>query len=293
MTSQLPQRGSVQLGKTALDYTIEGHGTPVWLVMGSSVFYPRTFSSTLKQACTLVCMDLPHFVEASRGADPTTVSFAFYADCIEAVRRAIGVDTVVAVGHSHHGNIAIEYAKRHPAQVSHVILIGSPPVNVEHTLRGADDYWTSRASASRKQQLQQRRARPPTEPMAATGTAAAYIAQYVNDAPLYWYDPTYDASWLWADMRFDMDCIHAFRSLFVDYEMHWRPEDMDAPVLLVMGEEDYAVPPALWDQVPAMKAQVDMHVLGRCGHTPQLEQPEVFDRLVLDWLRQNTSLKAQ
>lgn len=55
----------VSVSGADLAYTVEGAGMQL-LTVGSSIYYPRTFSQDLRQSCLLVCADLPHF-EGKRG----------------------------------------------------------------------------------------------------------------------------------------------------------------------------------------------------------------------------------
>lgn len=96
----------------SLEYSIEGCGSLPVLVVGSSIFYPRTFSARLKRSFRFVCADFPHFVDIPAEFDLASIGFEVYADCVERIRIAAGLERVVVVGHSHHGNIAVEYAKR-------------------------------------------------------------------------------------------------------------------------------------------------------------------------------------
>jgi proline iminopeptidase len=278
------KRDSVHIDDATLSYTTEGVGIPL-LVVGSSIYYPRTFSQQLKRTYALVCADLPHFVQLNPEFRLESISFDLYARCIESIRTAAGLDRVVIVGHSHHGNIALEYAKRHPRKVSHIVLIGSPPVDIAHTVKGSEQYWMSHASKDRKAILQDRRSSIDEGYLASLSPQEAYVAQYVADAPLYWHNPTYDAAWLWQDMAFSMEAIHAFRDLYQVYDLNWDAQSLQAPMLVVMGRDDYAVPHQLWESVLPKLKNVTFRVLGRSGHTPQLEEPEVFDRVLLNWLQ--------
>lgn len=280
--------GSVRVSGATLDYSVEGTGKPL-LVVGSSIYYPRTFSQNIKQFCTILCADLPHFVQLDSDFRFDTISFDFYANCIETVRSAAGLEKVVVVGHSHHGNIALEYAKRYPDRVSHVVLIGSPPVDVAQTVERSEQYWSTDASDHRKETLQNRRNSMDEDYLASLSPRDAYVAQYVADAPLYWYNPDYDASWLWHGMTFGMEGLHAFRDLYRVYELNWDTAFLKAPVLILMGRYDYAVPHTLWEDVLPELKNVTFQILDQSGHTPQLEEPEAFDRILLDWL-QNESV---
>jgi hypothetical protein len=58
-TGLAKKKNSVIVHNTTLAYAIEGEGMPM-LVVGSSIFYPRTFSQNLRANFLLVCADLPH-----------------------------------------------------------------------------------------------------------------------------------------------------------------------------------------------------------------------------------------
>lgn len=277
------KQGSVEIAGVPLNYVVEGEG-PVLLVLGSSIYYPRTFSRELRESCTLICMDLPHFVPIDERFDPGCISFDFYSECIEAIRADAGLGRVVVVGHSHHGNIALEYARRMPLNVSHIVLIGTPPANIETTVKSAEDYWQRLATSERKEALRRRRASGELASVTSQSPAETYIRQYVTDAPLYWHDPHYDAAWLWEGMSFSMDAVHAFRNLYRSYELHWDAGLRNLPVLVVMGVDDFAVPPTMWNALLPDLSNVTFRQMERSGHTPQLEQGNEFDSILLAWL---------
>ena len=283
-SGRVVRRHWVQSAGVTLTYTVEGTGTPL-LVVGSSRYYPRTFSRDLRQSCTLVCADLPHFVSLSQNFQTESISFDSYAEHINAIRVSAGLERVAVVRHSHHGNVALEYAKRYHLNVSHVVLIGTPPVNIAQTVKEAERYWACSASDERKAVLQQRRCMSDSKHLTSLPPTQTYISQYVTDAPLYWNDPNYDASWLWEDMTFDMDAVSAFRGLYSDYELSWDEDKFNAPVLVVLGRNDFAVPHTLWKGILPRLANVTFHLLEHSGHTPQLEQPKEFDQLLLGWLQ--------
>jgi proline iminopeptidase len=51
-----------------------------------------------------------------------------------------------------------------------------------------------------------------------------------------------------------------------------------------MGVNDFAVPHTLWSRVLPHVDNIAFRLLERSGHTPQLERPEEFDDVLLDWL---------
>ena len=242
----------------------------------------------MRESCTLVCADLPHFVSLGPEFDVGSISFDLYSECIDAVRADAGIGRVVVVGHSHHGNIALEYARRRPSAVSHLVLIGTPPVDVATTIQSAEQYWEAYASAERKAALQRRR--QPTESDVSQSHSEEYVRQYDTDAPLYWNDPTYDASWLWRGMSFSMEAVHAFRNLYRSYDIDWNATLRSIPVLVVMGVNDFAVPHTLWNTFVPRVENITFQLLGHSGHTPQLEEPDAFNRILLNWLTKEGAL---
>jgi proline iminopeptidase len=267
-------------------YVIEGSGIPA-LVIGSAIYYTRTFSQQLREAFRLVFVDVRHFAEIDTSSRLDKITLDTYTDDIEQVRTRAGFERGVVIGHSHHGNLALEYAKRYPEKVSHVVLIGSSPYEVERTVRAGKEYWAAHASEVRKAALRNNRAALSPKILEAMPPEDAYIAQYVADGPMYWYNSNYDASPLWQDVPVNMDIVKVFRDLFADYELSWNPARLGAPVLVVMGRHDYVVPHILWEGVRAKLRNLTFHLFERSGHTPQLEEPQMFDQFLLDWLQSN------
>ncbi|QKT03473.1 alpha/beta hydrolase [Ectothiorhodospiraceae bacterium 2226] len=274
--------GVVRVPGATLGYRIEGSGLPT-LVLGSSVYYPRTFAADLRAKLRMAFVDQRHFAQNADAAagDPLET----YLTDIEALRAAIGFERMALIGHSHHGNLALEYAKRYPQRVTHLVLIGATPVGVADTLAAGVAYWAAHASADRRAALQRNWARLTPAALGRMSAAAGFVAGYVADGPKYWYDPAYDASGLWQDVPIATQALPGFRALFVDYVMRWNPGELRAPVLVVAGRHDYVVPPTLWDAARPTLPPHTYHLFERSGHTPQLEESACFDRLLGTWLR--------
>jgi proline iminopeptidase len=276
--------GAATVDGAFLRYVCEGVGRPT-IVIGSVIYYPRTFSYRLRTRLRMVFVDVRHFADGNASFSTDEISLDTYLHDLEAVQAHLGLDRVILVGHSHHGNLAIEYAKRFPSRVSHVVLIGSPPLDVESTVEAAAMYWDAHASERRKATLREKQSAVLALESERITPEQAYVSRYVAEGPKYWHDPTYDASRLWQGVPLDVDVITVFRNFFADgYQLQWDPERMTAPVLVIMGRHDYAVPPTLWDNVRPKLTNLTFHRFEHSGHTPQLEEPERFDQVLLDWL---------
>ena len=97
------------------------------LVLGSPAFYVRALPQALRDHLELVFVELRHFVPVEDGFDVSTIDFDLYADDIDALRQAAGIERAVVLGTSIHGAIAREYAARYPETVRGIVDLGSSP----------------------------------------------------------------------------------------------------------------------------------------------------------------------
>ena len=65
------------------------------------------------------------------------------------------------------------------------------------------------------------------------------------------------------------------------------PQTLDAPSLMVMSEDDFALPPAMADGMEARVPKLQKVLIRDCGHWTQQERPEELNRILVDWLRRN------
>jgi proline iminopeptidase len=275
--------GIVEVDGAQLRYRIEGHGQPC-LVVGSAIFYPRMFSQELREHLQLVFADLRHFAAS---ADPTfgpdRITVDTYADDIEQVRRTLGLGDVIVMGHSIHGSIALEYARRYPEHVRGVVAIGAVPAEDPAEV---ERLWEADASEERKEILARLQAKLTPEARAAMTPADLLVREYVANGPVYWYDPAYDCSWMWQEVVPDMPVFeHLFGGLFETYDLAQGPAKITVPVLIAHGRYDYAAPYTLWEE---RKQELPRHTYAlyeKSGHFPSLEESELFDQTLLAWVR--------
>jgi len=276
-----PSRGTIEIEGTKLNYVIEGDGAPC-LVIGSSIYYPRTFSEKLRNSFRIYFVDLRWFAKEYSPVDPETYTLQAIADDIDKIRSELDLGKVILIGHSIHGTIAFEYARRYPENVSHVVLIGSPNIHGNETYRIATEALWETASEERKK-IQKRYLQEMPNPEALSGTGK-FIETYVYSGAMYWYDPNYDARWLWNDMTVNTDLTsYLFGTIFSDYDMFKTNQTVPAPTLVVLGKYDYIIPYTLWKDLDSIP-NLSITVFDKSGHTPQLEESERFDKILLDWI---------
>ncbi|MBK9389490.1 MAG: alpha/beta hydrolase [Bacteroidetes bacterium] len=275
------EKESIIIDGTELNCVIEGTGKPV-LVIGSSVYYPRTFSSELRNHLRFYFVDMRWFAKNYLPVELIEYNLNTVTSDIEKVRQYLNLDKIIIVGHSIHGAIAFEYARRFPDRVSNIIMIGSP--NYQSNTQQEDavnDIWKT-ASEERVKVMNENWKK--LAAMKGLSAAQFEIENYCLMCPKYWYDPNYDAHWLWEDMTLNTDLLyHIYSSVFNDYYMFREERKVPAPTFVALGRYDYIDPPTLWYGHDDIK-DLTIKIFDRSGHTPQLEEPEQFNNEILMWL---------
>ncbi len=279
--------GSVAAGRFRLRYEIEGTGTPI-IVIGSSVYYPRFFSQNLRRHLRMVFLDHRGFAPSPGPVDAAAFALDTLLDDIERARQQLGLGRIAVIGHSGHAFLALEYAKKYTANVSHVIMIGiAPDFGAENTERMVQ-YWEETASAERKAALETARARVPDEQLADLPPGDAFIRGYIRDAPQIWYDAQFDCTPLWEGVELNVDMInHVWGRTFADIDVTRGLESFDRPVYMALGRHDFIVaPPYTWEPIQPLFRDLTLHIYERSGHNPPYEEAALFDRNLLEWMAQ-------
>ena len=146
--------GVVSVEGAELHYVVEGKGIPC-LVLGHLEGERRILSQELRKHFRFVFVDLRHDARSGSSLEISKITLDTYLDDIDNVRSALGLDLTAVFGHSIHGYIALEYARKHPKNTSHVIMTGTTPYR--GTGEVADEFWESDASDERKMILGQNR----------------------------------------------------------------------------------------------------------------------------------------
>ena len=268
-----------------LRYRIEGHGLPC-LVVGSAICYPRVFSQELRAHLQLVFVDLRHFAaSADPSFSPSRITIDTYADDIEGIRQTLGLGDVVVIGHSIHGSLALEYARRYPEHVRGVVTIGGSPCDSKEDLAAGVRLWETEASEERKRILARQLAELTPEVRATLSPADIFVREYVAYGPARWFDPTRDCSWLWEEVVPDMPITeHLFGELFKTYDLAQGHAQIQAPVLIAHGRYDYGAPYTLWEEHRHKLPRHTYALFEKSGHFPSLEEPHRFDQTLLAWV---------
>ncbi|MEM9936545.1 MAG: alpha/beta hydrolase, partial [Bacteroidota bacterium] len=118
-----------------------------------------------------------------------------------------------------------------------------------------------------------------------------FAKAYIATSAQYWYDSLYDAAWLWEGMIAHTELTsHLFGSVFQDYDMFRDSVEVTIPVWVGMGTYDYVIPYTLWQVAYKTVPDFTFTLFEKSGHTPQLEEAELFNQLLLAWAIQRRLL---
>ncbi len=138
--------------------------------------------------------------------------------------------------------MALEYAKKYPENVSHVVMIGSPGLNAAND-QARNQYWQEFASPERKAVMEENLRRLPDEQLAQLRPGQRFIRSYIRDSPQAWYDPRFNSSPLWEGVEKNDD----YTPEFLDIDITQGLDNFDRPVFLAQGLYDFRVaPPSTW-----------------------------------------------
>lgn len=268
-----------------LGYRIEGTG-PNALVIGSSIYYPRIFSDNLRKHLRLIFADMRAFAPTPHSEIPLTFDLNLILDDIECMRQKLNLGQVIIIGHSGNAFLALEYAKKYPEYVSHIVMIGTGPDFSDASKEAADQYWQEAASSARKAALNRNLELYPDAQYEQISLNQRFIWNYVRYAARIWYDFNFDSTPLWEGVNVNMPIFeYVWGTLFKEINITKNLEALNKPVFLALGRYDFIVaPPDSWNPLRSKFNNLSIYLFERSGHSPFYEEPDLFDTKLLEWL---------
>lgn len=127
-----PSESRIPVGSASLYVRTIGEGEPTIVLHGGPDFdhgYLLPDLDRLKDAFRLIYYDQRGRGRSAEHVRPEEVTLSSDVDDLEEVRRHFRLNTVTLLGHSWGTVLALEYALRHPARVSHLVLMNPAPVS--------------------------------------------------------------------------------------------------------------------------------------------------------------------
>lgn len=190
-------------------------------------------------------------------------------DDIEALALHLQLERFHLLGHAAGGGIANGYVKAHPQRILSCISVAALQ-SIE------EDDWSGPMNSIRV---------PGADNV--VGSFNSNPPEIRELGPSYrWANPAGLAAWL--------DLEHGNRPVLVNHAagitVKWT--DVAArtfPTLLVGGDADLYVPPSMYRYLQTRVPHSELFIVPECGHSPYWEQPQVFNRIVLDFLRRHSA----
>jgi len=274
-----PEDRYVKVGEINTRYWVLGQGSPLLLIhgLGASCEYWRYNVRALSQGCRVYAFDLPGFGRSDQRIEDLSLHFA--GEFVAAFLDAQGVDRASLVGNSLGGAVSLQFAVQYPHRLEKLVLVSSGGLGRElHRsfrllkipLWGEFMAWAWGARPGTRLNLRS----IVYEPKVMTDE---FVDQTVELARL----PGAKEMFLLV-ARTGIDLRGQNMKLLEP--LLRRVPGIEAPTLIIWGAQDPIIPVAHAHMAHQMIKNSQLHILDRCGHVAQIEKPEEFNQLVLDFL---------
>ena len=221
----------------------------------------------------------------SHGSDPAgDYALESYVADLEALRGHLGVEEFALLGFSHGGIVAMAYAATHGSRVQRLVLACTLAV------------WGDEAEAAMHRGIEKRRHQPwfaaaakaiEEEQAGEFSSVEELIANAQSQAPLYfhrWEDNEQIGHVLFGDFAHH-EPLHYFNTVeFPSLDLRAGLRTIEAPTLVVVGDDDMISGPVCADAIVRELADVRLVTIPDSGHFVYVEQPDAFRAALTDFL---------
>ncbi|MFJ7731700.1 alpha/beta hydrolase [Lysinibacillus sp. NPDC097231] len=268
-----------------LKYCVKGRGKQI-LVVGSSVYYPRLFSEHVYKHFQFIFLDHRGFVKPPRSLKQEDYTLDKIVDDIETARQLLKLEDFIILGHSGHAFMALAYAEKYPQYVQKVILLNSAPTNNQERQQQSFSFFNETASAERTQQFEYDIAF--LENDIHNDPDRRFVHMCIRMGAHSFYDYTFDATFMWDGVYTNMEVIdYLWGVAFAERNLIQSMAQIDKPIFVGLGRYDYLVAPvSLWEPIDHSNKNVKKVIFEKSGHNPMFEEPDTFDRELINWINE-------
>jgi pimeloyl-ACP methyl ester carboxylesterase len=160
--------------------------------------------------------------------------------------------------------IAVEYACQHPEKIDRLVLLCPSGMGSEERLPVME--------GARHKDYR------------GLVESTFYDTRHASPAIMRYYEQKFQSK-AWRKALFET--VRGTKS----HSVRDRLASIDRPVLVICGREDQIVDTRVVQQAVAPHANFQCVTISQCGHAPQLEQPQIVNRLIVSFLQGKESLE--
>jgi len=276
-------RTGMPIRDVSLFVEVVGHGYPLVLMHGGPGADHWTMAPFRPCADRFTLVFYDHRCNGrSQGAPVSSMTWENLTADAEALRRRLGFERWAVLGHSFGGHVALEYALRYPASLSHLVLLDT----------GGDSRWSRQNAA---------------EVLAKRGCSpkkVELVRRWFNGefTPREWFPilmrigdaySSHSSSLLlarellqggWRSKMRPEALIFAGRHLLRGWTVMDRLGEITVPTLVMAGRDDFVFPPEAQLELAAGLPNARLRIIERAGHNPQSEQTAEVMQAIRDFI---------
>jgi pimeloyl-ACP methyl ester carboxylesterase len=287
------QPGFVDIGSLRVHHMHGGRGSPVVFIhgLGSSGYMEWRFTlEPTAERHRVYAPDLPGYGRTEKPRTRYTISY--FARFVERYIENRGLRSVVLVGASLGGRIALELALEHPRLVRKLVLVntlglGRPQIRMAQMAYGLVTIPRVGEAVMRFTRDALSWASPKMIRRVAGRYAGASsdLERSMDDVYLGNLREMYAADDFHNAYLSTVRSLINPRALFGgNHDVTTRLNEIKVPLQLIWGADDPLFPVAHAARAHALVAHSRLAVIAGAGHSPQAERPEEFNRVLLDFI---------
>ena len=222
--------------------------------------------------------DWPGYGESD--AHPGVNSIQFYSDFTHQVMDKLGLPKASLAGISLGGSAALLFGLQYPERVEKLVLVDPYGLQRKVALHGFSYWFVQRPSLTRISYAWLRRSR------ALTRWTLSYILSRPGSITDELVDELYqiiqkeDIFLPFQSLQQSEVLPNGLRTVMID-----RVSELKMPTLIIHGGKDKLVPLACSQEAVRINPDIQLAVMKGCGHWPQRDWPDEFNRLISEFLK--------
>jgi proline iminopeptidase len=288
-----PDEGFVRTDHAQLYYREIGTGQPILVIHGGPDFnhnYLLPEMDRLASQFRLLYYDQRGRGRSAKGVRADEVTIQSEIDDIECLRRHFKLESMALLGHSWGGLLAMEYATRHPARVSHLVLMNTAPASRADWLVLGEHFRSIRTPAD----IERLKAIAASAPYQAGDLEAEAEYYRIHFRPAVRRPEQLELVVGRLRSHFSAQDVLTARAIehrldeqtwsSAEYNLMPKLRQLPMPTLVIHGLDDI-IPVELANHIAEAVPRAVLRVLPGCGHFAYLEMPEAVHQHIGSMLR--------